>query len=1298
MKNMLSNPTLGRCAGVLCTIILLLAAGGVYAADEFTSITLTVPSGSVRIGNTVQLTAIGKKADGSQVDITQGSTGTKYSTPEDLVSITADGLVAINGAPFRTTHDNYLVWIIANNGSAAATIAIAVIPTDADADGMEDDFERRHGLNPANPADAALDSDNDGLTNLKEFQSGTDPNLRDTDGDGVSDSEEIRRGSNPLNPNSQFALNQNCLVSVLNRSALVKIGGSWSIPNVPTNMGQVRARVNCVDNGITISGQSDFFTVPTNGRIDVFGIHLATPEPVPQFLTVTSPAATLTSIGATAQLIVIANFANQTTRIVTPASSGTTYTTSNTAVVTVSSDGLVTARGSGTAVISALNDGAIGIIRIQAALSGDSDGDGIPDDVELSLGLDPHNPVDAQEDLDRDGLTNFREFQLGTGIRNSDSDADGLSDGDEADNRHTNPLLADTDGDLIPDGVEVQTGSNPLDLNSYNLAAATASSVVKPASFVLTTSVLFPVASQQLSWKVNLIDGKTTLDLTADPRTNYASSDLTVCNFGAQKGLVFAGNPGSCVITISNNTLSVTVSGTVQSFTPTALSFVDIPGFANNVDVSGSFAYVAAGSAGLQVVNVSDRLHPHVVASRSLPGNANDVGVAGNFAYVAAGSGGLQVVNIADPLAPVVAGSLNTSGVAWDVVIKGSRAYVANGAGGLVIIDVSTPSSPVQLGSLSLPGTSKGVDVDAIRQIAAVGLGANGLAVVNVANPAAPTLMSMLPGGDARDVAISGNFVFLADFSRSFTSVDLTNPASPVLRASTAPSLGGLLEDVAVNGSMAAGADVFFVNGVPMIDVSTPASPQPRIIINFSAFRDDNGTGIAMDQSYMYLTAEAGTLSENGVNGTTRLYIGQYRNIQDNLGVPPTVQITSPSSGTQVIQGSSVTVTASATDDVAVAAVSFSVNGQVAFTATTAPYQFSFTAPSTGSTVTLGATAVDFGSNVGQSPNVTLNLIPDPLTTVVGRVLDANSNPVQGATVTTNGQQATTNADGTFSIPGVPTILGNIIVAASATVNGVQLRGNSASVAPVPGGQTNVGDVIVRRGRLFGIVFNGPSGPSTLYSIDHLTGVATAIGPVGFNAVSAMDFDSSGTLYAVGRRPADSVSVLITINTTTGAGTVVGPTGVENLGFGDSVSDISFRNSDGALYAYLEAGDGVGTINKLTGAITALGSSGISCCGNGIAFSPGDVLFHTNEDNLHTLNQTTGQATLVAPMTFPVPVSDFPRINAMDYQPGTGVLFGSLLRGNGSARLSYLVTVDTSNGVVTMIGQTVTLLDAIAFQ
>jgi hypothetical protein len=40
---------------------------------------------------------------------------------------------------------------------------------------MPDDWESAHNLDPSNPSDAAVDSDSDGLTNLQEYLSGTDP-------------------------------------------------------------------------------------------------------------------------------------------------------------------------------------------------------------------------------------------------------------------------------------------------------------------------------------------------------------------------------------------------------------------------------------------------------------------------------------------------------------------------------------------------------------------------------------------------------------------------------------------------------------------------------------------------------------------------------------------------------------------------------------------------------------------------------------------------------------------------------------------------------------------------------------------------------------------------------------------------------------------------------------------------------------------------------------------------------------------------------------------------------------------
>ncbi len=970
-------------------------------------------------------------------------------------------------------------------------------------------------------------------------------------------------------------LNENCTVSVLNRNVRVNADGSWVLPNIPANFGPVKARATCVQNGLTTFGESAFFAVPANGAVNLPAIMLGSATQIPVSLTITPSTLSLSGIGQTVQLAVIATYPNGSTRDVTTSASGTNYTTSNPAIATVGANGLVTAMSSGTVVIQATNDGAMAIKSAMVVLSStDSDGDGIPDDVEISLGLDPHNPVDAQEDFDRDGLTNLREYQLGTDIRKADTDGDGINDGDEVDRYHTNPLLADTDGDGIPDGVEIQTGSDPLNKNSFDLNKATASFVLQPPAFVLTTSPIFPGVSTQLSWRVNLIDGKTTLDLTGDTRTSYSSSNLNVCNFGATKGQVFAGSAGNCTITLSNNTLTVTVPGTVQAFTPTPLSVVNIPGGTNKVAVSGNYAYVAAASAGLQIVDVTDHAHPRIAAAQALPGNANGIAVAGGYAYVAAGSAGLRIINVTNPLAPALSGSLALSGTATDVVVKANRAYIASGSSGLMIVDVTSPSAPVLLGTLSLSGTTSGVDVDPMRQIAVVARGTSGLSVIKVSNPAAPALLATLASGDVRDVTISGNYAFLADYSRSFTSVDLTNPSSPVLGNSTPQSTGGLLQDVAVFGTVAAGADVFFVNGVPMIDVSAPASPQPRFIIDFKSYGDDNGVGIAMDSSYVYLTTDR-----------SRLFIGQYNLLQDTFGIPPSVTITSPAQGASIIQGTRVSVTANATDDVSVASVTFFVNGQAAFIDTTAPYEYTFTAPSSGTTLPITATAADIANNISLPSTVTLNMIPDPGTTVVGKVVDGTGNPVSGATVATNGgRSAITLADGSFSITQVPTILGNIVVNVTLTTpNGTRLAGFSGPAVPIPSGITTVGSSCVAP--TSGLVSWWPADGNTNDIIGGMNG--TIHGNVTFTqtpAIGSQSFQFDGGSYIQVPTSPQLEPALITVSAWVKASSVGAFKYILSKQFGSSDGSYAlYTGSSGGLYFYVSNGPGTTVLSPNAG-------------------------------------------------------------------------------------------------------------------
>ncbi|MDJ0865123.1 MAG: Ig-like domain-containing protein [Myxococcota bacterium] len=115
--------------------------------------------------------------------------------------------------------------------------------------------------------------------------------------------------------------------------------------------------------------------------------------------------------------------------------------------------------------------------------AGDNDGDGLTNAEEVRLGTDP-NTADADQDFDGDGLDNLTEGLLGTDVNDPDGDADGLCDGPASvgacvggedlnangvvDAGETDPMVADSDGDAIPDGLDAlpldPSNGTPVDL------------------------------------------------------------------------------------------------------------------------------------------------------------------------------------------------------------------------------------------------------------------------------------------------------------------------------------------------------------------------------------------------------------------------------------------------------------------------------------------------------------------------------------------------------------------------------------------------------------------------------------------------------------------------------------------------------------------------------------------------------------------------------------------------------------------------------------------------------------------
>lgn len=125
-------------------------------------------------GNSAVLTWTDPDARESSFSVEQSSDGTTWASagtfPANATGGTVTGLSAHPTWLFRVRGTNFI-------GSSFASATATTAPADSDADGMPDSFENTYaGLNPNNSADAALDLDSDGATNLEEFLAGTIPN------------------------------------------------------------------------------------------------------------------------------------------------------------------------------------------------------------------------------------------------------------------------------------------------------------------------------------------------------------------------------------------------------------------------------------------------------------------------------------------------------------------------------------------------------------------------------------------------------------------------------------------------------------------------------------------------------------------------------------------------------------------------------------------------------------------------------------------------------------------------------------------------------------------------------------------------------------------------------------------------------------------------------------------------------------------------------------------------------------------------------------------------------------------
>lgn len=404
----------------------------------------------------------------------------------------ASGLSQWQKVEIPVTEGEHTIRIRAYNSYSTDRVwldNLRYIYPDNDRDGMTNVWEVQYGLDLNDAGDAALDADSDGLTNLEEFNAGTHPRQSDTDGDGLSDFSELRtHGTSPINVDSDDDLMEDGYELDYGFDPTDATDGSLdsdgdghsnaeenSYDTDPTDAGSVPTyQVFSFEDGRLPPGWSE----PSNSNS--YNVGWATDSTVFQH----GSASLVSQNNASYQPATIeftAEFAlNSLSFWTRPANDNccgyihvyidNDYAYDSYSLADWQEHQIPVSEGEHTIRITYHSNSTTDHLWLDNLrfILPDNDHDGLPNDWEARHQLNPEDASDALLDADADGLSNLDEYRAATHARQTDTDGDTLSDGDEVNMHATSPLTADSDDDSMADGVELSLDLDPLDNGDGN--------------------------------------------------------------------------------------------------------------------------------------------------------------------------------------------------------------------------------------------------------------------------------------------------------------------------------------------------------------------------------------------------------------------------------------------------------------------------------------------------------------------------------------------------------------------------------------------------------------------------------------------------------------------------------------------------------------------------------------------------------------------------------------------------------------------------------------------------------------
>lgn len=292
--------------------------------------------------------------------------------------------------------------------------------------------------------------------------------------------------------------------------------------------------------------------------------------------------------------------------------------------------------------------------------------------------------------------------------------------------------------------------------------------------------------------------------------------------------------------------------------------------YAEDVRVSGNYAYVAYGNKGLQIIDltvrevvsqvdsltyaytlelrdnlvylyygpfdcplgiidISNPLSPQVTGIYEPPMYLGGFALQGNRAYVADLWYGLRTVDISDPYHPTEIHRYNRCGDYHDVKAVGNRAYVLSGGSSynfrMQVMDIADRQHPTELGGFEIPG---GYDLQAVSFavqdntcfVTRRFYGDTYLDAYDMTDPSAPAHLGTITGGGYNfGVFVHDQYAYIAG-QETLHVVNISNPSAMTLA-------GNYTHRTSCSSLAFSGHYVYLSedNRIVALDMSNPASP-----------------------------------------------------------------------------------------------------------------------------------------------------------------------------------------------------------------------------------------------------------------------------------------------------------------------------------------------------------------------------------------------------------------------------------------------------------------------------------------